>query len=77
MKKVFSVLALASALAFVACGGEKKTEEAPATEAPANADSLMNATEEAAPAAGDSTAAAPADSAAATVAPTEAAPAAH
>ncbi|MCC6684098.1 MAG: hypothetical protein IT247_03410 [Bacteroidia bacterium] len=75
MKKVFSVLALASALAFVACGGEKKTEEAPATEAPANADSLMNATEEA-PAA-DSTAAAPADSAAATAAPAEAAPDAH
>lgn len=76
MKKVFSVLALASALAFVACGGEKKTEEAPATEAPANADSLMNATEEAAPAA-DSTAAAPADSAAATAAPAEAAPETH
>ena len=75
MKKVFSVLALASALAFVACGGEKKTEEAPATEAPANADSLMNATEEA-PAA-DSMATAPADSAAATAAPAEAAPAAH
>ncbi len=76
MKKVFSVLALASALAFVACGGEKKTEEAPATEAPANADSLMNATEEAAPAA-DSTATAPADSAAATAAPAEAAPETH
>ncbi len=75
MKKVFSVLALASALAFVACGGEKKTEETPVTEAPANADSLMNATEEVAPAT-DSTAA-PADSAAATVAPAEGDHAAH
>jgi hypothetical protein len=67
MKKVFSVLAFASALAFAACGGEKHAEPA---EQPANMDTMMNEMPAEEPAAPDSSAmATPAEAAPATEAP--------